>query len=71
MAIPSRDRFLYLGGSVENARARARFLALVATLIYAACLFAAVMLAHRLMDSGQISVPGAGSSIAQSQVYRC
>jgi hypothetical protein len=44
------DRYLYLGGPVETARTRACFLAVIATLLYAGCLFGAVVLAHALAD---------------------
>ena len=54
--LPSRrDRYLYLGGSVDTARTRARLVAFLATLAYAACLFGLVLLAHEWMD-------GAGSA---------
>ena len=54
-----RDRYLYLGGSVETARARARLLASLATLIYAACVFGLVLLAHGLLDNEQPVAPEA------------
>lgn len=54
-----RDRYLYLGGSVETARARARLLASLATLIYAACVFGLVLLAHGLLDREQPTLPDA------------
>jgi hypothetical protein len=65
-----RDRFLYLGGPVDIARTRARRLALLATLIYAACLFVAVMLAHELMDNTQASAPDAQAPALHSGAHR-
>ncbi len=52
-----RDRYLYLGGPVETARTRARLLAFVATLIYAAFLFGLVLLGHRMIDGAQPTGP--------------
>jgi hypothetical protein len=50
-----RDRYLYLGGPVASARTRARLLAAVATLIYAALVFGLVLLAHGWIDRAQLS----------------
>ena len=52
-----RNRYLYLGGPVETARARARRLVLLATVIYATSLFGLVMLAHEWMDGPLTAVP--------------
>ncbi len=65
-----RARYLYLGGPVETARSRARVLALVATLIYAACLFGLVMLAHVLLDHEPTAARSAEPAALQEPSHR-
>ena len=69
--IPDRpSRYLYLGGPVDTARARARRLALMATFVYALCLFAIVMLAHGLLDNAHSFPPEAQSPALEEQASR-
>ncbi len=65
-----RDRYLYLGGSVETARARAWLLASLATLIYAACVFGLVLLAHGLLDSEHPAAPDAQAPALHMGTHR-
>lgn len=65
-----RDRYLYLGGPVATARARARRVAVAATMLYAGVLFGMVMLGHGWMDREQqagVSVQDA-SQLVPSQL---